>query len=58
MKPGDQPELLLQIGKSKVLAKGIDAVDVVTAARVRADAGISAARHRRTRSPPAGMARR
>jgi hypothetical protein len=29
MKAGDQPELLLQIGRSKVLAKGPDAINVV-----------------------------
>jgi hypothetical protein len=29
MKAGDQPELLLQIGKSKVLAKGLGAIDAV-----------------------------
>jgi hypothetical protein len=29
MKPGQQPELLLQIGKSKILAKGPDAINAV-----------------------------
>lgn len=29
MKAGDQPELLLQLGKSKVLVKGLDAINAV-----------------------------